>query len=119
MRLSTATCVAWELDLLKPLEATLALSSVVSVPSALSASAFFRLRHYEMSNLKLRLLCLIWPDNNATRPIIEVEIEDPDRRVHFSATQSNPNIINDFMNLMHPNSSYGNVQFHSKFWRNA
>lgn len=36
-----------------------------------------------MSNVKLRLLCLIWPDISATRPIIEVEIEDPDRRVYF------------------------------------
>lgn len=38
-----------------------------------------------MSNVKLRFLCLIWPDISlsATRPIIEVEIEDPDRRVYF------------------------------------
>ena len=45
-----------------------ALSSVASVSCAL---AFFWVHYPEMSNVKLRLLCVIWPDNNPTptRPI--------------------------------------------------
>ena len=40
-----------------------ALSSVASVSCAL---AFFWVHYPEMSNVKLRLLCVIWPDNNPT-----------------------------------------------------